>query len=90
MKSVKSRYSIATISQNHYGTLSVSGNTNNNVILENKSGSLEQGYVFVPYIMATTIPIIVESREEKIHRLREERINKLNELFIKNNNYMWK
>lgn len=80
MTSVKSRYSISTISPNNYGTLSVSGNTNNNVILGNKTGSLEQGYVFVPYIMSTTSTVIVESREWQIKRLREQRINKLNKL----------
>jgi len=78
IKTVKSRYSITTISPNFYSNLSLSGNTND--IISGSTGLLEQGYIFVPYIMATTTSIITESRERKINRLREERVEKLKKL----------
>jgi len=78
IKTVKSRYSITTISSSYYNTLSSSYNTND--IISGSTGLLEQGYIFVPYIMSTTTSIITESREWKIQRLREKRIEKLNKL----------
>ena len=81
IKTVKSRYSITTISPNCHSNFSLSGNTNG--IIYGSTGStglIEQGYIFVPYIMSTTTSIITESRERKIARLREERIEKLKKL----------
>jgi len=79
LKTVKSRYSVSKISPNCYSNISVSANTNS--VVSGSTGSLEQGYIFVPYIMmSTTISDLIESRENKIARLKEERIEKLNKL----------
>ena len=44
-------------------------------LIGNKSESLEQGIVFVPYIMATTTPTIIEFSPK--NRIRKNKINKI-------------
>ena len=70
---MKSRYSTKTISSRYYQTLPLSGNT------IGTNGGLNQGYIFVPYIMVDKTPLILD-REFLRKILREERIEKLEKL----------
>ena len=76
MKSIKSRYSLSTISSSYY-TLSVSGNTS--YFNSGTTKGLNQGVIFVPYILSTSESIISD-REYYILRLKEQRKEKLNKL----------
>lgn len=79
--SVKSRYSLVNPNSSYYSALQVSGNSIGN------KGSIGQGYIFVPYIMATTSSVIVEGpkssemlRRIRIKELRKERKEKTSKL----------
>ena len=81
-KSLKSRYS-TNIPKGNYGTVSIS---NDDIIVGHKSNSvLEQGYIFMPYIMSETTgeiifqdKILMDNLKEKIQRLK--RNIKINDL----------
>jgi hypothetical protein len=78
MKTLKSRYSLCSPSQNYCVVSSASG------VTQSKSNSgLEQGYVFVPYILVESTPIILDdywNRQLRIELLKKQRIEKLKKL----------
>lgn len=74
--SVKSRYALATISNNLYSTLTLSGIT---TLIGQKGVGDTQGYIFVPYIMQQTTPITLD-REWSRRILRANRKEKLKKL----------
>lgn len=56
MNTIKSRYSLTTISSDKYETINISGSTSGSTsgvstLIGNKTKSLSQGYVFAPYII---------------------------------------
>lgn len=70
---IKSRYAHKIVNSSMYGTINVSGqsNTTQNVF---DPYNINSGYVFAPYIMSGTIPLISESdlmREKQELRLKK-------------------
>lgn len=65
-KLISSRYSISSINNNKYQTISVTGS------IDYKIGNKlsEQGYVFAPYIIATNTSIIMDVFESRIDKLK--------------------
>lgn len=53
---LKSRYSLAQVNNNNYSTISV-GRTSG-------ASSLEQGYIWVPYIISSSPGFVIESNQE--------------------------
>ena len=73
---IKSRWT-TQVNNNYYTTLTLSGST----LIGHKG--IEQGYIFLPYILTQSTPIIVESpwsRDMYRRILRNERREKLNKL----------
>ena len=55
MKNLKSRYSLAQVNNNNYSTISVGSKG---------TLSLEQGYIWVPYIISSSPGFVIESNQE--------------------------
>ena len=51
-----------------------------NIPTTGNKGGIEQGYIFVPYIMVQSTPIIVMSAQMRRELLREERREKIKKL----------
>jgi len=84
-KGILSRYSVNNINSKYYGSIDVaSGTTTSDDVIIGVKHS-DQGYIYAPYIIADSIPIIIESTEERAKRRRKERRKKmervLNNLF---------
>lgn len=77
---ISSRYSLANISASTYQNF-LTGTTTQ---IGNK-GSLEQGYVYAPYIIVQGSPIIIDGnwRERQRQQLRDERKAKLEKIYNK-------
>lgn len=67
-KKIKSRYSTANINPGLYGTSSIDGT---------KSGFLEPGIIFLPYIMVSTTPIVSWGSFEDMQDIRKKKIEKI-------------
>lgn len=79
MKTLKSRYSLANISSNVYGSLNEISNYPMSV--QTSGGTFSQGYIFVPYILQQTSSIIVDNDSFWYKQMKkEQRLKKLNRL----------
>lgn len=80
-QSIKSRYATTTISSNFYSTLTCSGGTSisGTTLLGYKGSGASSGYIYTPYIIQESIPIIID-RETLRKELRAKRKEKLNKL----------
>lgn len=58
---LKSRYSLSQVNNNNYSTISV-GSTG--TYKTSGTSSLEQGYVWVPYIISSSPGFVIESIQE--------------------------
>jgi hypothetical protein len=80
VKSIASRHSTKLVSNNYYGTLSFSGGTSSGItLIGNKGSGTNPGYIYVPYIMMESTPIIID-REYSRKILRAKRKEKLKKL----------
>jgi hypothetical protein len=78
-KSIRSRYSLTTIPNNYYSTISITSGTTN---LPLGSG-LTAGYVFAPYIIAESTTMSHAQIQEWIRKQkRKERKEKLNKIWF--------
>jgi hypothetical protein len=63
VKKLKSRYSLTQVNNNNYSTISV-GTSTGYYNGSKGTSSLEQGYIWVPYIISSSPGFVIESNQE--------------------------
>ena len=68
-KSIQSRYSLKKVDNKYYNTIDV---TYPPIVGKKSNSVMEQGYIFAPYVMASTAEIILNTNNELFEDLKRK------------------